>query len=164
MLTSVFDSEVKMIGNHHRSSTLTRPSFPSRHATPSTIYPDRTEDCGFPAGPRSRPSGSRSNGDTTPRTNHSVQRDGRNPTSPVHWLSCGSTSCNAEERSLNTGSTSHAKVQKTLEVPLVQCIDLIVHVTVYGNTKYEPSGQYRRRKKLLRFGFSYSDRWQCSRR
>ena len=34
--------------------------------------------------------------------------------------------------------------------PLVQYIDLIVDVTVCGNTKYEPSRQYRRRKKLLR--------------
>ena len=55
------------------------------------------------AGPRSRPSG-----DTTPRTNHPVQRDGRNSTSPVHWQSCGPTSCNAEGRSLNTESTSQA--------------------------------------------------------
>ena len=36
------------------------------------------------AGPRSRPSGTRSSGDTTPRTNHPVQRDSRNPPSPVH--------------------------------------------------------------------------------
>ena len=65
-----------------------------------------------------------------------------------------STSCNAEERSLYTGSTSDAKVQKTSEVPLVQCIDLIIDVTVCGDTKYDPSGQCRRRKKLLRLGFS----------
>ena len=33
--------------------------------------------------------------------------------------------------------------------PLVQDIDLFVDVTVCGNTKYEPSRQYRGRKKLL---------------
>ena len=38
----------------------------------------------------------RSSGDTTPRTNHPVQRDGRNSTRPVHRQNRGSTSCNAE--------------------------------------------------------------------
>ena len=39
---------------------------------------------------------------------------------------------------------------ENLGSPLVQYIDLIVDVTVCFNTKYEPSRQYRRRKKLLR--------------
>ena len=38
---------------------------------------------------------------------------------------------------------------ENLGSPLVQYIDLIVDVTVCFNTKYEPSRQYRRRKKLL---------------
>ena len=54
---------------------------------------------------------------------------------------------------------------ENLGAPLVQYIALIVDVTVYGNTKCEPSRQYRRRKKLLRNTSSGQDvlfHWQWS--
>ena len=50
------------------------------------------------------------------------------------------------------------KVDGTGEAPQVQHIDRIVDLTVCGNTKYEPSRQYRRRKKLLWFGFSFQEK------
>ena len=55
---------------------------------------------------------------------------------------------------------------ENLGAPLVQYIALIVDVTVYGNTKCEPSRQYRRRKKLLRKTSAGQDvlfhwQWSC---
>ena len=42
---------------------------------------------------------------------------------------------------MNTETTSHAEVQKTLEDLLVQYIDFVIDVTVCGDTKYKPSRQ-----------------------
>ena len=64
--------------------------------------------------------------------------------------------CTANPRPILAATGARAlESTENLGAPLVQHIALIVDVTVCGNTKYEPSSQYRRRKKLLSFGFSF---------
>ena len=55
----------------------------------------------------------------------------------------------------NDRCQGNRKYMEPGEVAQVQHIDRIVVLTVCGNTKYEPSRQCRRRKKLLWFGFTF---------